>query len=166
MKTAFLRSVALVPMLLLAACDSSDSPSPVAPPTPAPAGPSVTGTWQTSMLVQFRREVDGYAGTFTCPGQMTLTQTGGNFRGFAVINPPCGASSFEVSGTVQANNEVTLTGNGPRPGDGPCPAPTNITYRGLLTGSQISVHAGVNVNCPGELEGMHRFDYVLTGFKR
>jgi hypothetical protein len=151
-------------MLLIAACDSSDSPA--TPPVPEQPGPSITGTWQTSMLVQFRREVDNYSGTFTCPGQMTLTQTGGTFRGFAVINPPCGASSFDVSGTVQPNNEVTLNGAGPRPGDGPCPAPASVTYTGLLTGSQISVHAAANVNCPGEGEGMHRFDYVLTGFKR
>ena len=163
MKTTFLRSATLLPMLLLAACDGD---SPVTPPVPEAPSPSVTGTWSTSMLVQFRREVDGYAGSFSCPGQMTLTQTGGTFRGFAVINPPCGASSFDVSGTVQPNNEVTLTGAGPRPGAGPCPAPAQVTYTGLLTANQISVHAAANVNCPGEGEGMHRFDYVLTGFKR
>ena len=105
-------------------------------------------------------------GTFTCPGQMTLTQTGSTFRGFMVINPPCGASSFDVTGTVQANSAVTLVGEGPRPGAGPCPAPTNITYTGLLTGTQVSVHAEATVNCPGEGEGIHKFDYVLTGFKR
>lgn len=165
MKTTFLRYAVLVPVLMLAACDGNDS-APTAPSTPAPPAPSITGTWNTSMLVQFRRNVDGYAGSFTCPGQMTLTQNGGTFRGFAVINPPCGASSFDVTGTVQANSEVTLSGAGPRPGAGPCPAPANLTYTGLLTPSQISVHAAATVECPGEGEGAHRFDYVLTGFKR
>ena len=124
MKNTFLRCAVLVPVLMVAACDDGNDSRPTAPATPAPAAPTVTGTWNTSMLVQFRRNVDGYAGTFTCPGQMTLTQNGGTFRGFAVINPPCGASSFDVTGTVQANNEVTLNGAGPRPGAGPCPAPT------------------------------------------
>ena len=165
MKTTLLRFAAVLPVLMLAACDG-DNGSPTTPPTPDPAVPTVTGTWSTTMLVQFRRNVDGYAGTFSCPGQMTLTQTGGTFRGFAVINPPCGASSFDVTGTVQSNHEVTLNGAGPRPGAGPCPAPASITYTGLLTPSQISVHAAANVDCPGEAEGMHRFDYVLTGFKR
>jgi hypothetical protein len=166
MKNTFLRFAVLLPVLAIAACDGNDSGSPTTPPTPAPPAISVTGTWNTSMLVQFRRNVDGYAGTFTCPGQMTLTQNGGTFRGFAVINPPCGASSFDVTGTVQANNEVTLNGAGPRPGAGPCPAPASLSYTGLLTPSQISVHAAANVDCPGEGEGMHHFDYVLTGFKR
>ena len=165
MKNTLLRCAVLVPVLMLAACDGNDS-TPTDPGTPAPPAPTITGTWNTSMLVQFRRNVDGYAGTFTCPGQMTLTQTGGTFRGFAVINPPCGASSFDVTGTVQPNNEVTLNGAGPRPGAGPCPAPASLTYTGLLTTSQISVHAAANVDCPGEGEGMHHFDYVLTGFKR
>ena len=165
MTNPFLRCAVLLPVLMLAACDGNDS-SPSAPATPVPPAPSITGTWNTSMLVQFIRTVDGYAGTFTCPGQMTLTQTGGTFRGFAVINPPCGASSFDVTGTVQPNNEVTLNGAGPRPGAGPCPAPTSVTYTGLLTQSQISVHAAATVDCPGEGEGAHRFDYVLTGFKR
>ena len=46
------------------------------------------------------------------------------------------------------------------------PRAHSLTYTGLLTPSQISVHAAANVDCPGEGEGVHRFDYVLTGFKR
>jgi len=165
MTKTVLRCAVLLPVLMLAACGDDDGGSPTAPPTPPPAV-SVTGTWNTSVLVQFRRDHDGYAGSFSCPGQMTLTQTGGTFRGFAVINPPCGASSFDVSGTVQPNNEVTLTSAGPRPGAGQCPAPSSLTYTGLLTSSQISVHAETNLDCPGEGEGRHHFDYVMTGFKR
>ena len=165
MTNKFLRIAVLLPVLAIAACgEDSDSPS---GPTPAASPtPTITGTWTTSMLVQFRREHDGYAGTFTCPGQMTLTQTGGTFQGFVVINPPCGASSFEVTGTVQPNNDVTMTGAGHDPAPGRGPAPASITYDGLLTATQLSVHAAANVNCPGEGEGLHRFDYVLTGFKR
>ena len=166
MKNTFLRYAVLVPMLAVAACDGNKGGGPTEPAPPTPPAVSVTGTWNTSVLVQFRRAVDGYAGSFSCPGQMTLTQTGGTFRGFAVINPPCGATSFDVSGTVQPNNDVTLTGAGPRPGAGPCPAPATLTYTGLLTASQISVHAATNLDCPGEGEGAHHFDYVLTGFKR
>ena len=165
MTNKFLRVAVLLPVLAIAAC-GDDNGGPNSPTPSASPAPTITGTWTTSMLVQFRREHDGYAGTFTCPGQMTLTQTGSAFRGFVVINPPCGASSFDVTGTVQPNAEVTLVGNGPRPGAGQCPAPSNITYTGLLTGTQLSVHSAANVNCPGEGEGMHRFDYVLTGFKR
>jgi hypothetical protein len=32
--------------------------------------------------------------------------------------------------------------------------------------SQVSVRASANLDCPGPGEGAHRFDYILTGFKR
>jgi hypothetical protein len=164
MKT--LRYAVILPMLLLAACDDgNDNDLPTAPAVPASPAPSVTGTWSTSLLVQFRREHDGYAGTYTCPGQMTLTQTNNSFRGFMVINPPCGATSTEVSGSVQPNGDVSLTGAGPRPGAGTCPPPPTLTYAGLMTTNQISVRATSNVDCPGEGEGRHRFDFILTGFR-
>ena len=163
MTNRFLRVAVLLPVLAIAAC-GDDKPN---SPTPAPSTtPTITGTWTTSMLVQFRREHDGYAGSFACPGQMTLTQTGSTVQGFVVVNPPCGASSFEVTGTVQPNSDVTLTGAGPRPGAGQCPAPTALNYEGLLTATQVSVRASTTLNCPGAGEGVHRFDYILTGSKR
>lgn len=165
MKTTFLRYAVILPMLMLAACDDGNG-GPTAPSVPPPSpAPSVTGTWSTSLLVQFRRTHDGYSGTYTCPGQMTLTQINNSFRGFMVINPPCGASSTEVSGSVQPNGDVSLTAAGPRPGAGTCPAPSTLTYSGLMTVTQISVRATANVDCPGEGEGMHRFDFILTGFR-
>jgi len=147
----------------LAACNGES------PTTPSPVVvPSVAGRYEAWNMwqVQFYRMSDGFTGSFYCPGSLTLAQSGSRLTGFAVVSDPCPPLSFELSGSVTADRGVSFTSSGPRPAQGQCPAPTGAAYGGVATGSQISLRATVNLECPGPGEGPHRFDYIITGYKQ
>jgi hypothetical protein len=159
-----MRPAAAVALLLLAACDGSDSNVNV-PTTPLP---SLQGTYSgTNWLTQFNRSRDGYAGSWNCSGSMTITQEPGSdkFSGFAVVGAPCPAESFELTGSVTAGGAVTILTRGPRPGAGSCPLPPPSTYTGLFQGNTLSARTQVKLDCPGELEGEYTFNQIITARK-
>jgi hypothetical protein len=164
MKTQLLAVAAL---LITVGCGDSTPTS----FTPAPPPPDVAGTYSAGSfwLVQFARAHDGYSGSWYCTGSLTLTQAPGAnaLTGFAVVGAPCPAISFPLTGNVDAGGGITLTMSGPEPGAGTCPAPPATTqYSGTLAGSgRLSMRGSANVNCPGEGEGIYRFDIIVNGTK-
>ena len=135
-------------------------------PTPGAESPNIGGRWSSSQmwLTQFYRTRDGYNGSWTCSGNLTITQSPGarTFTGFAVVGAPCPATSFDLSGTIEANGGMTMAMSGPRPGAGTCPQPPVASYVGTYDGRIISVRSQVQLNCPGELEGPHTFNQIVT----
>ena len=115
-------------------------------------------------LTQFRRTHDGYNGSWTCSGSLTIAQAAGSpsFSGFAVVGAPCPAESFELVGTVQRSGALTMTMRGPRPGAGTCPLPPVALYQGLLDAGVISVRNQVQLDCPGAGEGQYVFNQIVT----
>lgn len=149
--------------IALVACND-DSPT-----TPNPVTvPSVAGRYEAWNMwqVQFYRMNDGFTGSFYCSGSLTLVQSGSRLTGFAVVSDPCPPSSFELNGAVTADRGVAFTSSGPRPSQGQCPAPREAAYSGVATESQVSLHAAVNLDCPGPGEGPHRFDYIIAAYKQ
>jgi hypothetical protein len=155
-------------LMMLSACgsDSSSTPTPVEPPVPVP---NLTGTYSNSQmwLTQFTRTRDGYNGSWTCSGSLTIAQPQGSatFTGFAVVGSPCPANSFELTGTSEASGAVTFNTRGPKPGAGTCPLPPTSAYTGLFLNRQLSARTNVKVQCPGELEGEYTFNYIITAYK-
>ena len=163
--TVFAAALALLP---LAGCDGDG------PTSSTPVPPNVAGTYAgyEVWLVQFFRTHDGFDGSFHCNGSITLTQSPvGALAGFAVVDWPCPAASFELSGSVRADGGVTFTTGSPRPYEGQCPSAPGVTYRGVisrLSGSEmteLSVRGSADVFCPGPGEGDHRFDYIFRGYR-
>jgi hypothetical protein len=156
-------------LMLLAACGSDDPTEPTTPPPPAAPVPNLTGTYASSQmwLTQFTRTRDGYNGSWTCSGSLTITQPQGsaNFTGFAVVGSPCPANSFELTGTSEASGGVTFTTRGPKPGAGTCPLPPTSSYTGLFLNRQLSARTSVKIECPGDLEGEYQFNYLISAFK-
>ena len=148
-------------LLILAACGGDDSTG----PTPVPV-PSVAGSYSGYWLVQFRRHHDGYSGSFYCNSTLTLAQTtSGALTGFAVVGDTCPPLSFDLSGSVDAQGALRFTSGGPRPPVGQCPAAAGASYSGVVAGSQLSVRATAQIECPGPGEGTHTFDYILQAYK-
>ena len=150
-----------VSLLILVACGGD---SPTAPTVPVP---SVAGRYEAWSMwqVQFFRTRDGFTGTFYCPGSLTLAQSGDRLTGFAVVNEPCPPQSFDLTGSVTVDRGVSLTTGGPKPPEGQCPAAVGASYSGVVAGSQISLRATADLDCPGPGEGPHRFDYIITAYK-
>jgi hypothetical protein len=119
-------------LLLLTAC-GSDAPTTEPVPVPSLAGTFSSTVW----LTQFNRTHDGYSGSWSCSGSMTLAQEPGSssFTGFAVVGAPCPGVSFELAGTVTPGGAITMLTRGPRPGAGTCPLPPPSTYTGTITGN-------------------------------
>ncbi len=161
------QAFALSSLLLLAAC--GDSNSVTSPTTPPPPAPNIAGSYSTQWLTQFIRPHDGYSGSWTCFGNLTIVQSPGSraFTGFSVVSAPCPAESFDLKGTVDAGGAITFDTGGPRPGAGPCPAPPVATYSGTLSqdGRQLSARSTKSVNCPGEGEGEYKFTQIVTAYK-
>ncbi len=156
-----------IALSLLSAC-GSDTPG--GPTTPTLKAPDVAGSYTNYQfwLVQFRRLHDGYQGSWTCSGSMTLSQTAGTgvLSGFAVVGAPCPALSFELSGAVQPGGTINLQMSGPRPGAGTCPAPpSNTPYTGTLVSNRLSLRGSTDVECPGAGEGTYHFDIITAGYK-
>jgi len=162
------RFLGVAALMVLTACGSDDNttPTPVEPPLPVP---NLTGTYSSSQmwLTQFTRTRDGYNGSWTCSGSLTIAQPvgGASFTGFAVVGSPCPANSFELTGTSEASGAVTFTTRGPKPGAGTCPLPPTANYTGLFLNRQLSARTSVKLQCPGEEEGEYSFNYIITAFK-
>jgi hypothetical protein len=148
-------------LLVLAACGGDN---PVAPTVPVPV---VAGRYEAWNMwqVQFFRTRDGFTGSFYCAGSLTLSQSRDRLTGFAVVGDPCPPASFDLSGSVTVDGGLSFTTGGPRPSVGQCPSPVAASYSGVASGSQISLHATANLDCPGPGEGPHRFDYIITAYK-
>lgn len=150
--------------VLLAACGGKGTQVlPTQPP------PTVAGAYSRydMWLVQYVRPHDNYQGAFYCSGSLTFVQPPGSatLTGFAVVGSPCPSISFELSGTVAPGGTIEFTSGGPRPGAGPCPAPTSVKYAGTLTEDRVSVRGSTTVDCPGAGEGLYRFDIIVNGSK-
>jgi hypothetical protein len=157
---------ALSSLLLLAAC-GDDGPS--TPTPPAEPAPSIAGTYSAQWLTQFIRPHDGYSGSWSCSGSVTLVQAPGSraISGFAVVGAPCPAVSFDLAGEIVVGGEFTFNTGGPKAGAGPCPAPPVSTYVGTFTPDrrQLSARSVKTVNCPGEGEGEYRFTQIITAYR-
>ena len=161
--------LALLGMLALAGCGGDDD-TPTAPVVPPPPITNYSGTYQNSQLwlVAFERASDGWRSQYYCPGNMTLAQgattTAGTapITGFGVATSPCPSLTFEITGTVAADGTIQFSADGPRPLG--CP-PSKATYSGLFAGRQLSARGSTSIECSGETQGTHRFDYVITAFK-
>jgi hypothetical protein len=121
---------------------------------------------------QFKRTHDGYSGSFECEGSMTIVQAPGSssFTGFAVVAGPsgyygCPPMSFSLTGTVQAGGAISIVTRGPQPRLGPCPAPAESTFTGVIGRETLSARGSVTVNCPGAGEGEYRFDQIISADK-
>lgn len=167
MKT--MRGLAVLSALALAAC-GGDSDS-ITTPVPVVTAPitNYSGTYANSQLwlVAFERASDGWRSQYYCPGTMTLSQgatTGSSapLTGFGVVTAPCPSLTFTLTGTVKADNSVEFSTDGPRPLG--CPSKT-ATYAGIFTTRGLSARGSTSIECHGETEGTHRFDYVITAFK-
>jgi hypothetical protein len=159
-----MKPASLAALLLLAACGGNDGNVNV----PSDPVPSLQGTYSgANWLTQFNRTRDGYAGSWNCSGNMTITQEPGSdkFSGFAVVGSPCPAESFELTGSVTTGGAVTIVTRGPRPGAGTCPLPPPSTYTGLFQGNTLSARTQVKVNCPGTDEGEYTFNEIITARK-
>ena len=153
--------LALAALTLLSACDGDSKPG--APTTPPAPVPNLSGTYQgTNWQVQFNRTQDGYAGSWNCAGSMTIVQEPGSdkFTGFGVVNAPCKAVSFDLSGSVTSGGAVTFLTRGPASGAGPCPQPPPSAYSGLFQNNTISARNQVKVACGAE--GEYVFDQIVT----
>jgi hypothetical protein len=145
---------------------SDDDGGGITNPGPVANVPDVSGrfTSTTMWLTQFRRTHDGYNGSWTCSGQLTITQAAGSrtLGGFAVVGAPCPAESFELTGTVDPSGAMTINMRGPRPGAGTCPLPPVAAYTGLLDNQVISIRNQVTLSCPGDGEGQYVFNQIVT----
>jgi hypothetical protein len=104
-KTAMRRSAIL--LLFVAGCGSS-------PTAPTPTIPTISGQWTGSYQVTGCIEPNpptGLCASLGSGGSHTLTpsQSGGNFTGQLGI----GVFAIPISGSVGADNVVTLAGSGP-----------------------------------------------------
>jgi hypothetical protein len=148
-------------LLVLVGC-GGDSPTAPTVPVPGVAGRyEAWNMWQ----VQFFRTRDGFTGSFYCSGSLTLAQSGAKLTGFVVVSAPCPPLSFDLTGAVTVDGSVSFTSGGPRPPEGQCPFPVGASYSGVVAGTQISLRATANLDCPGPGEGPHRFDYIITAYK-
>jgi hypothetical protein len=158
----------LASLLALAAC-GNDSPTTPVDTTPVP---DVAGTYNNGAmwLTQFVRPHDGYSGSWTCSGTLTLVQPPGSraITGFAVVGFPCPALSFELTGTVQPGGAITFNTGGPKPGAGPCPAPPAADYSGTFTENNrtLSARSTKTLFCPGEGEGQYNFTQIITAVRQ
>ncbi len=166
MTTPRLLAVALA--LSLVACGGDNAVAPTAP-SPAPSLPDLTGSWGVTWTVQFVRQSDGLNGEYHCYGSLTLSQnrttgSAATLSGFAIVNPdPCPLGTFDVSGSVRPNGEVDLRTVGPRPPEGQCPFVDSAAYSGVVDESgRLRARAEQVVDCPGEGEGTHTFNYILS----
>ena len=161
-----MRATAVAALLLLAACGDDKITTPT-PPTEPP--PSIAGSYSTQWLTQFIRPHDGYSGSWTCSGNLTIVQSPGasSFTGFGVVSAPCPAVSFDLVGKVQVGGAISFDTGGPKAGAGPCPAPPVSTYTGTLSkdGRQMSARSTKTLNCPGEGEGEYQFNQIVTAYK-
>ena len=156
------RLMAVAAVVMLAAC-GDDGGTGATPVTRAPAF-NLSGRWShyAMWLTQFNRTADGYNGSYTCSGTMTIVQdaSSSSFTGFAVVGAPCAPVSFDLSGNVDRAGGVTLNMRGPRPGAGPCPQGPESRYTGLVNGGSISARGAYTVAC-GE-EGEYQFNVILS----
>jgi hypothetical protein len=161
MKTKALALAAV--MALLSACGEDSPTAPTGPPPPNVAG---TYTGYPMWTTQYNRTHDGYSGSFSCPGSLTIAQVPGSEKitGFAVVSSPCPALSFDVTGTVQAGGAITFMTRGPRPPGGPCPTPGQAVFN-VVIGDTLSARGTVLVECPGAGEGEYRFDQIVSAWK-
>jgi hypothetical protein len=138
----------------------------------APTFPQVGGYYQSATMwrVSFVREHDGFSGSFTCWGTLTLNQESEPSRnpdrvtvsGFGTVGYPCPVVAVDLAGDLQPDGRIGLIGGGPRPPEGQCPSPVRATYLGVASGPTLSAKATQRIYCPGPGEGYHQFDYVLT----
>ncbi|HEY2945534.1 MAG TPA: hypothetical protein VGN09_24085 [Vicinamibacteria bacterium] len=153
-------------LLVLAACGDDKITTPTPPAEPAP---NIAGSYSTQWLTQFIRPHDGYSGSWTCAGSLTIVQSPGanSFTGFGVVNAPCPAVSFDLVGRVDVGGAIRFDTGGPRAGAGPCPPPPVSTYTGTLSKDfrQLSARSTKVLNCPGEGEGEYDFTQIVTGYK-
>jgi hypothetical protein len=157
------KALAVLALLGLAACSDSS------PTSPSEVVPDLSGNWSGNWLTQFVRPHDGYSGSWSCWGSLTLVQAPGarSFTGFAVVGAPCPAVSFDLEGTVQAGGAITFVTGGPKPGAGTCPAPPNATYSGTLSNNNrsLSARSAKSLFCPGDGEGTYDFDQIISATK-
>jgi len=163
-----MRGVALLGALALAAC-GDDNALPITPTSPPPPITNWSGTYSNSQLwlVAFERASDGWRSSYTCPGNLTISQgaqsgSSAPITGFAVVSQPCPPGTFEFTGTVNADGSMAFTTDGPRPLG--CPE-RRTNYAGLFTGRQLSARGSTSIECSGVTVGTHRFDYVITAFR-
>jgi len=106
-------ALALTSLLLIAACGDDKVTSPTPPPEPLP---NIAGQYSTQWLTQFIRPHDGYSGSWTCSGSLTIVQSPGasSFTGFGVVTAPCPAVSFDLVGKVQVGGAISFDTGGPR----------------------------------------------------
>jgi hypothetical protein len=161
--------LAVLSMLALAACGGDDRNPTATPVVPNASITNYSGTYSNSQLwlVAFERASDGWRSQYYCPGTMTLAQgetsgTSAPLTGFGVVTAPCPSLTFTLTGTVKADNSVEFSTDGPRPLG--CPG-KQATYAGIFTSRQLSARGSTSIECHGETEGTHRFDYVITAFK-
>lgn len=156
-------------VLFLGAC-GAEGPTAVVNNTPVP---NMAGTYQNweLWLVQFNRDHDGFSGSFTCPGSLTISQSesaGGAaaIRGFAVVSEPCPPRSFDLTGSIASDGAVTFKTGGPKPPTGQCPEAAGAAYSGLFVKGSLSARSSVRLFCPGPNEGDHTFNYIVTAYKQ
>jgi hypothetical protein len=132
--------------------------------------PSLFGVYHASWAVHFRRHHDGFSGSFTCWGSLSLGQNQRVLSGFMLVSDGCPAASFPLSGLVWPDGSVSLTTGSPRPNVGQCPSAENVVYSGSgfrgASGATVSARGTAQVFCPGPGEGSHSFAYVLTATGR
>jgi hypothetical protein len=161
------RLMAVGALAMLAACGGDGDGDGGTNPTPPAPTANLAGRWTSFQLwtTQFNRTRDGYNGSYTCPGTMTIVQdpASSNFTGFAVVEAPCVPVSFDLTGSIDRANGVTINMRAPRPGAGTCPQGPETRYTGLFSNSRsISARGSYTVNCPGELEGEYQFNVILS----
>jgi hypothetical protein len=164
-----MRGLALLSLLALAACGGDDNQptAPVVPPTPIT---NYSGTYpeQPALAGRLRAGERRLALAVLLPGNDDAGPGRHHQRrtapitGFGVVTAPCPSLTFELAGTVAADGTITFSADGPRPLG--CPS-KKATYSGLFAGRQLSARGSTSIECSGETEGTHRFDYVITAFK-
>ena len=163
------RLFSLAALIALAGCGNDE------PTTPSgPSVPNVAGYYESDAMwfFQFRRLHDNYSGSFTCAGTLSLQQPSGqvepgkaSLTGFAFVSRPCPEMTFAVKGTALADGSVTLVSDGPRPPEGQCPSPYQVSYTGVWASGTLSARTSTRIWCPGPGEGYHDFTYLITARK-
>lgn len=160
----------LCSVLLLGACGAETPSGPLVNNNPVPNMAGTYQNWQM-WLVQFNRDHDGFSGSFTCGGSLTISQSESvsgvaAIRGFAVVSEPCPPRSFDLTGSIVSDGTVTFKTGGPKPPTGQCPEAPSSTFSGLFANRSLSARSSVRLFCPGPNEGDHTFNYIVSGYRQ
>lgn len=155
------RVVLLAVVLLAAACNSTDDPTPT-DPSPGSTIPTIGGTYSSPTMWQFDLTGTGGQEAFTCAGSVTIgTQVADSFSGsFQIRDDACGGlfPGTIVNGVFRPNNTVAFE---PLFADGTLnllASAVGCTYvsgdrimNGTLVGMRLEAQARTELDCPAPL---------------